>query len=185
MRIGIIGLPNAGKSTIFNALAGAGVEVRKHPFTTIEPNVGMAVVADPRLDELARIFQPEKVVPAAIRFVDVAGLVEGASRGEGLGNQFLAAIRETDALAHTVRCFPAGDIAHVFNEIDPVRDAEVIRTELFLADLEQVERKLDKLKSGRKIGKKPEMKIKSSPPWKRRPGCWVRGRSGAGRKRPG
>ncbi len=149
MKIGIIGLPNAGKSTVFNALAGTEVEVRKHPFTTIEPNVGMVPVPDRRLETLREIFQPERLVPATIRFVDVAGLVEGASRGEGLGNQFLAAIREMDALAHVARCFPAVDVAHVMGGIDPVRDIEAVRLELILADLEMVEKRLEKINRGR------------------------------------
>ncbi|MFH1039088.1 MAG: redox-regulated ATPase YchF [PVC group bacterium] len=149
MKIGIIGLPNAGKSTIFNALAGTAVEVRKHPFTTIEPNVGMVSVPDPRLAALSEIFHPGRLVPATIRFVDVAGLVEGASRGEGLGNQFLAAIRETDALAHVVRCFPAVDVAHVLGKMDPARDIEVVHLELMLADLETVEKRLEKISRGR------------------------------------
>ncbi len=151
MKLGIVGLPNAGKSTVFNALARARVEVKKHPFTTIEPNVGMAAVPDERLDRLAAIFQPEKTVPAMVKFVDVAGLVEGASRGQGLGNQFLAALRETDALVHVVACFRAEDIAHVLGEIDPARDVRVIRQELILADLEVCERALQKLKKGRRV----------------------------------
>ncbi len=149
MKIGIIGLPNAGKSTIFNALAGAGAEVKAHPFTTIEPNVGMVPVPDPRLSRLAEIFAPERLVPAAIKFVDIAGLVEGASEGEGMGNQFLAAIRETDALVQTVRCFADDTVAHVMGGTDPVRDIEAVRTELLLADLETVERRLEKLSRGR------------------------------------
>ena len=149
MKIGIIGLPNAGKSTIFNALARTGVEVRKHPFTTIEPNLGMVQVPDPRLVRLAELFQPERLIPSTIKFVDVAGLVEGASRGEGLGNQFLAAIRETDALAHVARCFTEDSVAHVLGKIDPVRDIKVIQLELVLADLEMVEKRLEKINRGR------------------------------------
>lgn len=149
MKIGIIGLPNAGKSTVFNALASAGAEVQKHPFTTIEPNLGMVPVPDPRLGRLGEIFAPERLVPATIKFVDIAGLVEGASRGEGMGNQFLAAIRETDALVQTVRCFLDDSVAHVMGKADPVRDLEIVRTELFLADLETVERRLEKLTRGR------------------------------------
>ncbi len=149
MKIGIIGLPNAGKSTVFNALAGATAEAKKHPFTTIEPNLGMVPVPDARLTRLAEIFAPERLVPATIKFVDIAGLVEGASRGEGMGNQFLAAIREADALVQAVRCFADDSVAHVRGEADPVRDIETIRTELFLADLETVERRLEKLTRGR------------------------------------
>lgn len=149
MQIGIIGLPNAGKSTIFNALSRAGAEVKPHPFTTIEPNVGMVEVPDPRLDRLAGIFVPERLVPATIKFVDIAGLVEGASQGEGMGNQFLAAIRQTDALVHTVRCFADDSVAHVMGKADPVRDIEIVRTELLLADLETVERRLEKMGRGR------------------------------------
>lgn len=149
MKIGIIGLPNAGKSTIFNALSEAGAEVKKHPFTTIEPNVGMVPVPDPRLNRLAEIFSPERLIPATIKFVDIAGLVEGASRGEGMGNQFLAAIRETDALVQTVRCFADDTVAHVMGEADAVQDIETVRTELLLADLETVERRLEKLERGR------------------------------------
>lgn len=149
MKIGIIGLPNAGKSTVFNALARAAAEVKKHPFTTIEPNVGMVPVPDSRLERLAEIFTPERLVPATIRFVDIAGLVEGASRGEGMGNQFLAAIREADVLVQTVRCFADDSVAHVMGKAAPVRDIETVRTELFLADLEAVERRLEKLTRGR------------------------------------
>ena len=149
MKIGIIGLPNAGKSTVFNALAAAGAEVQKHPFTTIEPNLGMVPVPDPRLGRLGEIFAPERLVPATIKFVDIAGLVEGASRGEGMGNQFLAAIRETDALVQTVRCFVDDSVAHVMGKADPVRDLETVRAELYLADLETVERRLEKVSRGR------------------------------------
>jgi len=149
MQIGIIGLPNAGKSTIFNALVHARVPVQKHPFTTIEPNVGMVHLPDPRLDRLFAFFQPERIVPASVKFMDVAGLVAGASRGEGLGNQFLAAIRETTALAHVVRCFPDIDVAHVLGRIDPVRDIEVVKIELMLSDLDLVEKRLGKVIKGR------------------------------------
>jgi len=147
--IGIIGLPNAGKSTIFNALTHTQVEVKKHPFTTIEPNVGMVRVPDPRLDHLARIFQPERVIPASVKFMDVAGLVEGASRGEGLGNQFLAAVRSATALAHVVRCFESEDVSHVMGELDPVRDIEIIGLELMLSDLGLVEKRLEKIRKDR------------------------------------
>jgi len=162
MKIGIVGLPNAGKSTVFNALAHARVEVKKHPFTTIEPNVGMAAIPDKRLEVLKGFFQPEKVVPAMVRFVDVAGLVEGAGRGQGLGNQFLASLRETDALAHVVACFHSADVPHVLGGIDPARDIEVIRQELVLADLQVCERAREKLRKGRReLTREEEEKVKS------------------------
>lgn len=148
--IGIIGLPNAGKSTIFNALAHTQVEVKKHPFTTIEPNMGMVQIPDVRFRRLTELFQPERVVPALVKFMDVAGLVKGASDGEGLGNQFLAAIRTTTALAHVVRCFKADDVAHVMGGLEPVRDIEVVQLELMLADLELVEKKLEKIVKGQR-----------------------------------
>lgn len=148
--IGIIGLPNAGKSTLFNALAHTRVEVKKHPFTTIEPNVGMVRVPDPRLDQLVRLFQPERVVPASVKFMDIAGLVKGAGQGEGLGNQFLAAIRSATALAHVVRCFESEDVSHVMGELDPVRDIEVVHLELMLSDLEVVEKRLEKIRKGKR-----------------------------------
>ncbi|MEJ2581603.1 MAG: 50S ribosome-binding GTPase, partial [Acidobacteriota bacterium] len=133
LSVGIVGLPNVGKSTLFNALTAAGAEISNYPFTTIEPNVGVVPVPDPRLDGLARVLDPEKTTPATVRFIDIAGLVEGASRGEGLGNQFLGEIRQVDAIVHVVRCFQNSDVAHVFSEVEPVRDAEVIDTELMLA----------------------------------------------------
>jgi len=144
LSVGIVGLPNVGKSTLFNALSQAGAEVSNYPFTTIEPNVGVVEVPDPRLDALAARLEPGKVTPCAIRFVDIAGLVEGASRGEGLGNQFLGEIRAVDAVAHVLRCFADPDVAHVFAEPDPVRDAGVVETELVLADLELVERLVER-----------------------------------------
>src|SRR5580658_7526355 len=138
LKCGIVGLPNVGKSTLFNALTKAGIAAENYPFCTIEPNVGIVEVPDPRLARLAAIVKPQKVVPATVEFVDIAGLVAGASKGEGLGNQFLAHIRETDAIAHVVRCFINADVVHVAGAVDPVRDIEVINTELALADLETV-----------------------------------------------
>jgi GTP-binding protein YchF len=144
LRLGIVGLPNVGKSTLFNALTSARALVANYPFATIEPNTGIVQVPDPRLAVLAGIVQPERTVPAAVEFVDIAGLVKGASEGEGLGNQFLANIREVDAIVHVVRCFEDDDIQHVMGPVDPVRDREVINIELGLADLATVEKRLDK-----------------------------------------
>ncbi len=144
LQIGIVGLPNVGKSTLFNAITKAGAEAANFPFCTIEPNVGLVEVPDPRLYELAKLFSPKKTTPAFTRFVDIAGLVAGASRGEGLGNQFLSHIRETDAIAHVVRCFEDGNITHVEGSVDPVRDMGIINTELCLADLETLEKKKQK-----------------------------------------
>lgn len=144
MKLGIVGLPNVGKSTLFNAITNAGAQSANYPFCTIEPNVGMVAVPDPRLDELAKLYNPVKVTPAVIEFVDIAGLVKGASKGEGLGNKFLSHIREVDAVVHVVRCFENDDIVHVEGSIDPARDIETINLELIFADMDAVQRRLDK-----------------------------------------
>lgn len=154
IKCGIVGLPNVGKSTLFNALTAAEIAAENYPFCTIEPNVGVVPVPDPRLERLAAIVKPQKVIPTAMEFVDIAGLVEGASKGEGLGNKFLANIRETNAIAHVVRCFENDDVAHVAGRVDPVGDAGTINTELALADLETVEKALDKAERGAKTNEK-------------------------------
>src|SRR5918999_2618831 len=158
LRLGIVGLPNVGKSTLFNALTSARALVANYPFATIEPNTGIVQVPDRRLEALAEIVKPERTVPAAVEFVDIAGLVKGASQGEGLGNQFLANIREVDAILHVVRCFEDPDVQHVMGSVDPVRDREVINIELGLADLASVEKRLDKTSRAAKSGD-PQSKL--------------------------
>jgi ribosome-binding ATPase len=154
IQCGIVGLPNVGKSTLFNALTKAQIAAENYPFCTIDPNVGVVPVPDPRLQALADIVRPQKILPTTVEFVDIAGLVAGASKGEGLGNQFLAHIRETDAVAHVVRCFDHGDVVHVSGSIDPIRDIEVIHTELALADLDTVTRAAERVSRQTKTGDK-------------------------------
>ena len=154
VKCGIVGLPNVGKSTLFNALTKAGIAAENFPFCTIEPNSGIVSIPDTRLDKLAAIVEPQKVIPTTMEFTDIAGLVAGASKGEGLGNQFLANIRETDAIAHVVRCFEDSNVTHVSDKIDPASDIETINTELALSDLESVDKFLDKVSRVAKSGDK-------------------------------
>ena len=158
MKAGIVGLPNVGKSTLFNCLSNAKAQSANFPFCTIEPNIGVVNVPDKRLEQLEAMVDPEKVIPATVEIVDIAGLVKGASKGEGLGNQFLGNIRETDAILHVLRCFDNDNVVHVDGSVDPIRDKETIDIELQLKDLESVEKKLDKVKRAAKTGNKDALK---------------------------
>ena len=159
MKIGIVGLPNVGKSTMFNAITKAGAECANYPFCTIEPNVGVVPVPDERLDELTKMYSPEKTTHAVIEFVDIAGLVKGASKGEGLGNKFLSHIREVDSIVEVVRCFEDPNVVHVDGDINPLRDIETINLELIFADIETVDKRLDRLRKQLKADKKAQIEI--------------------------
>ncbi len=159
LQVGIVGLPNVGKSTLFNALTSAKAEAANYPFCTIDPNVGVVTVPDPRMDEICKYIKPQKVIPTIMEFVDIAGLVAGASKGEGLGNQFLANIRQTQAILHVVRCFEDSNVVHVNGNVDPLRDIDVINTELMLADLDSVEKRLKKIEKVASTSK--DVKIKT------------------------
>src|SRR3972149_8863247 len=173
---GIVGLPNVGKSTIFNAMTSAGAEASNYPFTTINPNVGMVVLRDSRLERLAGLVKPGKVPPTAVEFVDIAGLVKGASRGEGLGNLFLSHIRGVEVIAHVVRCFEDPQVTHVAGGIDPLGDIEVVETELMLADLEAVERRLERVGKLARAGDKDA--LKALPVYEEMKRCLGEGRPG-------
>ncbi len=159
MKIGIVGLPNVGKSTMFNSITKAGAECANYPFCTIEPNIGVVPVPDERLDELTKLYQPQKTTHAVIEFVDIAGLVKGASKGEGLGNKFLSHIRETDSICEVVRCFDDSNVVHVDGSVDPIRDIETINLELIFADMETVNKRLDKARKNLKADKKYQQEI--------------------------
>jgi hypothetical protein len=162
LQVGIVGLPNVGKSTLFNALTSAKADAANYPFCTIDPNVGVVTVPDPRLDHITQYIKPQKVIPTTIEFVDIAGLVAGASKGEGLGNQFLGHIRQTDAIVHVVRCFDDPNIVHVSGSVDPTRDIGVINTELMLADLDTVEKRLARIEKAARSTSDQKMKIEAS-----------------------